>query len=156
MKALARSFVWWPQLDHDLENLVQSCEECQTFRHLPPVAPLQPWEWPQRPWARIHVDYAGPFLGKQFLILVDVHSEVKTVTNATSTVAIEHLRSIFATHGLPEMLVSDNGSVFTSAEFADFAKQNSIRHIVSSIPSSLQWLGREGSTDIQSLHEERN
>ena len=31
MKALARSFVWWPQLDSDLESLVQSCEECQRF-----------------------------------------------------------------------------------------------------------------------------
>lgn len=134
MKALARSFVWWPQLDSELENLVQSCEECQTFRHLPPVVPLQPWEWPQRPWARLHIDYAGPFLGKSFLILVDAHSkwiEVKTVTNVTSAVTIEHLRCIFATHGLPEMLVSDNGTVFTSAEFATFTKQNGIRHMKS-------------------------
>ena len=49
MKALTRSFVWWPQLDRDLENVVQSCEICLTYRHLPPMAPLQPWEWPQRP-----------------------------------------------------------------------------------------------------------
>ena len=35
MKALARSFVWWPQLDRELENVVQSCDVCQTFRHLP-------------------------------------------------------------------------------------------------------------------------
>ena len=46
MKALARSFMWWPQLDRDLENVVQDCEICQTYRHLPPTAPLQPWEWP--------------------------------------------------------------------------------------------------------------
>ena len=75
MKALARSFVWWPQLDSDLENVVKSCEICQTCCHLPPVAPLQPWEWPQKPWSRVHVDYAGPLLGRQFLILVDSHSK---------------------------------------------------------------------------------
>ena len=134
MKALARSFVWWPQLDSDLESLVQSCEECQRFQHLPPVTPLQPWEWPQRPWARVHIDYAGPFLGQNFLIVIDAHSkwlEVKTVTNVTSTITIEHLRSIFSTHGIPEMLVSDNGSVFTSAEFTDFVKNNGIRHVKS-------------------------
>ena len=51
MKALARSFVWWPQIDTDLEELVKSCEDCQSTQHLPPVAPLQPWEWPQKPWA---------------------------------------------------------------------------------------------------------
>ena len=62
MKALARSFVWWPQLDNDIEELVKNCEESQLSHHLPPVAPLHPWEWPQRPWARLHADYAGPFL----------------------------------------------------------------------------------------------
>ena len=132
MKALARSFVWWPQLDRDLENVVQDCEICQTYRHLPPTAPLQPWEWPQRPWARVHIDYAGPLLGRQFLILMDAHSkwiEIKSVTNPTSAATIEHLHSIFATHGLPEMLVSDNGSVFTSSEFEEFTKQNGIRHV---------------------------
>ena len=75
MKALACSFVWWPKLDSDIESSVKLCEECQMFQHLPPVAPLQPWEWPQRPWARVHVDYVGPFLGQQFLILVDAHSK---------------------------------------------------------------------------------
>ena len=63
---------------------------------------------------------------------MDAHSkwiEVKSVTNPTSAATIEHLRSIFATHGLPEMLVSDNGLVFTSSEFEDFTKQNGIRHV---------------------------
>ena len=132
MKALAQSFVWWPQLDRDLENVVQSCEICPRYRHLPPMAPLQSWEWPQRPRARVHIDYTGPLFGRQFLILVDAHSkwiEIKSVTNPTSAATIEHLRSIFATHGLPEMLVSDNGSAFTSSEFEGFTKQNGIRHV---------------------------
>ena len=63
---------------------------------------------------------------------MDAHSkwiEIKSVTNPTSAATIEHLHSIFATHGLPEMLVSDNGSVFTSSEFEEFTKQNGIRHV---------------------------
>ena len=132
MKALARSFVWWPQIDNDLEELVKNCDDCQSTRHLPPVAPLQPWEWPQRPWVRVHADNAGPFMNKYFLLLVDAHSkwiEVRPVNNATSTITIDQLRSIFATHGLPEMLVTDNGTVFTSDEFNRFTKQNGIRHV---------------------------
>ena len=96
------------------------------------MAPLQPWEWPQRPWVRVHADYAGPFMNKYFLLLVDAHSkwiEVRPVNNATSIITIDQLRSIFTTHGLPEMLVTDNGTVFTSDEFNRFTKQNGIRHV---------------------------
>ena len=35
----------------------------------------------------------------------------------------------FVTHGLPEMLVSDNGTAFASAEFREFTSRNAIRHI---------------------------
>ena len=134
MKNLARSYVWWPSIDQNIEDTVKTCVPCQRARHLPPPAPLQPWEWPGRPWARLHLDYAGPLLGHMFLILVDAHSkwmEVKAVKTATSTITIEHLRNMFATHGLPEMLVTDNASYFTSQEFQDFAKLNGIRHVTS-------------------------
>ena len=55
--------------------------------------------------------------------------EVLIVSSATSSITIEKLRSIFATHGLPESIVSDNGTVFTSAEFQQFTDTNGIRHI---------------------------
>ena len=117
MKSLARSFVWWPGLEKALEDKVRCCDQCQRSRHLPAVAPIQPWEWPARLWSRLHVDYAGPLMGHMFLVLVDAHSkwmEVKAVKAATSASTISQLRSIFATHGIPKLLVSDNGSVFTS------------------------------------------
>ena len=80
---------------------------------------------------RVHADYTGLFMNKYFPILVDSHSkwiEVQPVNNATSTVTIDQLRSICVTHGLPEMLVTGNSSVFTSDEFQ---KQNGIRHVKS-------------------------
>ncbi len=66
------------------------------------------------------------------LIVVDSHSkwiEVKVVKNATSLVTMEHFRTMFATHGLPEMLVTDNGTPFVSEEIELFYKQNGIRHV---------------------------
>lgn len=134
MKSLARSFVWWPGMDRALEEFVRQCEQCQRNRHLPAAVPIQPWEWPQRPWSRVHADYAGPFQGHMFLILVDAHSkwvEVKVVKNATSATTIEQFRSIFATHGLPELLVTDNGATFTSSECKEFLALNGIRHVTS-------------------------
>ena len=134
MKSLARSVVWWPGIDADLEGKVKDCHECQVNRKSPTPAPLHPWEWPARPWARIHVDHAGPFQGKLFLVVVDAHSkwlEVVPVSSTSSQTTIDALRSIFATHGLPELLVSDNGTSYTSVEFQTFIKRNGIRHVTS-------------------------
>lgn len=49
--------------------------------------------------------------------------------STTATATIKELRRLFATYGLPEHLVSDNEPQFTSAEFAEFMKVNSIKHI---------------------------
>ena len=75
MKSLARSYVWWPNMDGDLEAKVRTCSECQSNRPPPASALLHPWEWPQKPWSRLHLDYAGPFLNRMFLVLVDAHSK---------------------------------------------------------------------------------
>ena len=64
-------------------------------------------------------------------ILITGPTDEAHVKNATSSTTITALRSIFATHGIPELLVSDNGSVFTSAEFKCFTQQNGIRHATS-------------------------
>lgn len=40
----------------------------------PPTAFLHPWVWPSQPWARLHCDYAGPFLGHR-LVVMDAHSK---------------------------------------------------------------------------------
>ncbi|ETW98407.1 MAG: hypothetical protein ETSY2_42860, partial [Candidatus Entotheonella gemina] len=57
--------------------------------------------------------------------------EVHTVTSATSKVTTDKMRETFSTHGLPEILVTDNGTVFTSVEFETFLSRNGIRHITS-------------------------
>ncbi|KAJ8338235.1 hypothetical protein SKAU_G00372010 [Synaphobranchus kaupii] len=134
MKGLARSYVWWPGMDMEIEQEVQSCLACQETRKCPARAPLHPWEWPEVPWSRLHIDYAGPFQGKMFLVIVDVHSkwiDVYPTSSATSETTIEKLRQCFSTHGLPQMIVSDNGTCFTSAEFELFMQKNGIQHVTS-------------------------
>ena len=67
-----------------------------------------------------------------FLIVVDAHSkwmEVEIMNSATSQATIESLRTIFASFGLSKMMVTDNGTWFTSSEFQEFAQHNNIRHI---------------------------
>ncbi|CAK1578403.1 unnamed protein product [Parnassius mnemosyne] len=130
-KALARSYVWWPQLNHDIEVLVGECSKCLENRHMPPKTSCE-WITPTKPWSRINVDFAGPFQNKTFLIVVDAYSrwpEVFIVNNMTSGTVIRHLRNMFATHGLCETLVSDNGTAFVSTEMKIFLEANKIKHV---------------------------
>lgn len=169
MKALARSYMWWPCLDKDIEKTVQECTACQTVRQLPAAAPLHCWKWPTRVWQRIHIDFCEK--DKQyFLVLVDSHSkwlEVVPMATTTSAKTIEVLRSIFASYGLPEEVVSDNGPQFTSSEFKQFLRGNGIKQTlvpayhpasngaaersVQTVKSSLmkQVLADEGSVTLQ-------
>lgn len=82
----------------------------------------------------MHVDFAGPFFGAMWLILVDAYSswpEIVQVSKITTGETIKVLRSIFARMGLPEVLVSDNGPAFKSVEFQLFCENNGIRHVTS-------------------------
>jgi len=117
MKSLARMYVWWPGLKKDIEDMVHSCDECQLNQANPTVAPLNPWSWPSRPWTRLHIDYVGPFQNHYFLVIIDAHSkwiEALPASTPSTSVSIELLRPLFAQFGLPETIVSDNGSCFTS------------------------------------------
>ena len=132
MKALTRSHVWWSGIDKELESLVKSCPDCAVVKQSPAKAPLHPWSWPTRPWERIHIDFAGPFMNKSFLIVVDAYSkwaEVIEMSQTTAARTISALRQVFSSLGIPEQIVSDNGPQFISSEFAEFAKLNGIKHI---------------------------
>ena len=75
VKALARSYVWWSQIDSDFETEVRSCMKCQLNQNVPATAELHSWEWPTKPWSRLHNDHAGPFMGFYFFLVVDSHSK---------------------------------------------------------------------------------
>ena len=135
---------------------MKTCHPCQLHRNNPPPSPLIPWEFPQRPWKRVHADFAGPYEGKMFLILVDAFSKVTPMSTATSATTIDVLRAIFATHGLPEAFVTDNGPQFTSAEFKTFVEKNGIRHLRSApYHPATNGLAERSCTIVQKKHGEK-
>ncbi len=122
-------------MDATIEDRVKNCPVCQESRPSPAPAPLHPWEWPSQPWSRIYLDFAGPFLGHYFLVIVDAHSkwlDVHIMASITSSKTIEKHRIIFANHGLPHKVVLDNGPSFTSEEFREFLSGNGIVHVTTS------------------------
>lgn len=134
MKATARSYFWWPGLDEQITQWVNNCSICVSERPDPPKAKLIKWRTAEGPWDRIHIDFLGPFQGKEYLIITDAFTkfpEVFIMPKITTTETIERLRETFARYGLPNTIVSDNGPQLTSAEFKNFCGVNGIRHTTS-------------------------
>ncbi len=79
-----------------------------------------PTQFPERPWQRLGADLF--MLGnKTYLLVVDYYSryvEIAQLTPTRSTDVIVHIKSIFARHGVPETLVTDNGPQFSGHSFA--------------------------------------
>ena len=82
----------------------------------------------------MHLDCAGPIENRMSLVAVDSYSKwisAMVVRSATSNGTIEQLRMLFAENGLPETIVTDKATCFTSAEFGLFMAKNVIQHITS-------------------------
>ncbi|XP_058862566.1 uncharacterized protein K02A2.6-like [Acipenser ruthenus] len=153
MKVLARSYLWWPGLMADIERTVQSCRTCMVVRKMPAVAPLHPWKWPTRVWQRIHIDFAEKDK-EHFLVVIDSHSkwlEVFHMSTTTATRTIEVRRGLFASYGLPEEVVSDNGPQFISTEFEKCIKWNGIQQTL--VPAYHPASNRAAERSVQTLKQ---
>lgn len=131
-KATARSYAWWPRIDHDIEVMAKNCRECIETGPSPHKTPTQMWTTPETPWNRIHLDFAGPHAGQTFVIVVDSTTkwlEVERVRPPNSAEVIKTLRRLFVTFGIPDTMVPDNGTAFASQEMKDFCTRNGIKTI---------------------------
>ncbi|KAL0868798.1 hypothetical protein ABMA27_007164 [Loxostege sticticalis] len=132
---LARNLVYWPNMYSDIENFVSNCHICLTNRRSNSKEPLQPHEVKAIPWNKVGVDLFD-LNSDKYNIVVDYFSQyvelVKLIGGSTSQIVIGHLKSIFARHGIPNILISDNGPPFNSKEFSNFASDWQIQHITSS------------------------
>ncbi|UYV69283.1 K02A2.6-like [Cordylochernes scorpioides] len=105
----ARSSVWWPRISQEIGELVRNCPNCIEERYNP-----------QQPLFLI--SQAGH--GRKF-------PELALLEDQTTHSTIIHCKSIFARHGIPEEVRSDNGPQF-GLEFKKFAKEYGFHHITSS------------------------
>ena len=67
-----------------------------------------------------------------WLVVTDAHSkwlEVVVMNSTTAGTTVKVLRDLFACHGIPEQLVSDNGLQFITEEFRHFLLENGIKHL---------------------------
>jgi transposase InsO family protein len=131
-----RSGFYWPTAKSDAAELVQRCVACQYLskqQHLP-AQQLQtiPVTWPFVCWG---LDMIGPFKKAQgrythVLVAIDKFTkwiEFKPIASLTSAKVVKLIQDIIFRFGIPNSIITDLGSNFTSLEFFDFCEQKSIQ-----------------------------
>lgn len=135
-KAEARARLWFPGIDEAIEKMIGSCRVCIQLRPAPGRAPLAVWPHPDQPFQRIHIDFLGPINGLNYLVIVDARTkwvEAYNMKSTSSSAVISTLSEFISRFGLPQTLVSDNGTAFVSAEFNSFCVSNGIMHVTSPV-----------------------
>ncbi|XP_012940972.1 uncharacterized protein K02A2.6-like [Aplysia californica] len=131
-KQLLREKVWFPHIDRQVENTVKSCLACLSTIPEHHSEPQRMTPLPTKPWSEVSIDFCGPFpSGDYLLVVIDDYSrfpEVEILSSTSARATIPKLDSIFARHGVPHTVKSDNGPPFSSYEFKQFASQLGCKH----------------------------
>ena len=90
--------------------------------------------FPNRPWEKVGTDIFE-WRNSSYLLVIDYYSryiEVAKLSSMTSQNIVQHFKSIFACHGIPETVISDNGPQYSTALFKSFSEQYGFTHVTSS------------------------
>ena len=130
----AQQAVWWPHIGQDIKDYVSKCRFCLEKLPSQTKQPLLPSTLPERPFQRIAMDICE-YKNAHFLISVDYYSryiDISHLSNMTTKTVISKTKNLFAHHGIPETVITDNGPQFTSGEFQSFATDWNFKHVTTS------------------------
>ncbi|XP_028415017.1 uncharacterized protein K02A2.6-like [Dendronephthya gigantea] len=134
-KQRIRSKVWWPRVDCEVERRCKVCHGCQLVSQSPSPEPMKRTVLPKAPWLDVAADLLGPLPGGEYLfVVVDYYSryfEVDILKSILFSSIIDSLDRMFAMHGIPESMKTDNGPQFVSAQFKDYMRANNVKHVFS-------------------------
>lgn len=115
----------WKGMRNDVARYIRNCHTCQrsrTTRHKPSGV-LRPLAVPYQPWKSISMDFITGLPWSEghdaILVVVDRLTKMRHFVPCRTTTTSRDLSDLFLTnvfrlHGLPDEIVSDRGSQFTS------------------------------------------
>ncbi|KAE8276916.1 Retrovirus-related Pol polyprotein [Larimichthys crocea] len=133
-KRRARGAVYWPGINKDIEDMVGKCETCNKYQSKQAREPMMIPDLPTAAWEKVGTDLFH-CNGKDYLLVIDYYSnfpEIALLSNTTASTVIGHVKSIFARHGIPKTVVSDNGPCYNCKEWQQFANHYGFSHVTSS------------------------
>ena len=128
-----RQSVWWPRISTDLEELMKRCTKC-CKEQVQRSQPMTSSQLLHLPWQKVGTDFFE-WDKHNYVLVVDYYShyiEIARLSTESAQDVINKTKSIFARHGIPETVMSDNGPQYTSKAYENFAKEYQFNHLTSS------------------------
>ncbi|KAK3702077.1 hypothetical protein QZH41_014766 [Actinostola sp. cb2023] len=139
MEQRARAIVYWPGMSKDIQNTRERCADCHRNAPSQAATPPLPSQPPSTPFEAVFADFFD-YGGRHYLVIgdrlsgwVEVFGSTAGTDQGGSTGLVRHLRTFFATFGVPEELASDGGLEFTASHTENFLQLWGVRHRVSSV-----------------------
>ena len=137
-------YVSWPNTSKDIEKYIQSCKVCQLNKATKPhvKAPLQITDTQNQPWDKIYLDIVGPLdlteLGNKYILTCQDNLSKYVIAipmqNQTAEeVANKFVYEIILRYGIPNEILTDQGSQFLSLVFQNCCKLMKIKNIFASV-----------------------
>ena len=112
-----------------MKDFIKQCAQCQKST-TPPVELMMEIPFPNYPWERVAVDLFE-LKGTNYILVVDYFSrcvEVKSHSSTTAAIVVAALKTILSRHGVPTVLMIDNGPQFSCKEMAEFSELYGFHH----------------------------
>ena len=130
----ARDVIYWPQMNKQLEEACRQCAACNQCADMQREEPMMSYPIPDHPYQIVSSDVME-YEGQHYIVAVDHYSdyiEVQHIKDLTTKTTVKFFQNIFATHGIPLLLITDCGTNYASREFAEFATEHGLYHVTSS------------------------
>ncbi|KAL1489526.1 hypothetical protein ABEB36_013483 [Hypothenemus hampei] len=129
---------WFPNMKHYVETYISCCIPCILRKHPSGKKEgyLYPIPKPTQPFQVLHMDHLGPFpkstKGNLHVICaIDACTKflfLKPVKSTKTLLVTHFLDELNVTYGRPKVIITDQGSSFTSKTFAEYCRNHFIRH----------------------------
>ena len=154
-KSRARQSIFWPGMNSEIDDFVSRCSQFLTHRNQLQKETLIQHNVPEVPWTKVASDLFTLYC-HDYVIIADYTSkyiEIERLTDKSSQSVINKIKKIFARHGIPKELHTDNGPEYTAQSFKHFTEQWDFRHVTSSphFPQSNGFVERAIQTVKKSL-----
>lgn len=139
------SHYWFPCLKLRVKQYIENYIKCLTYSLASGKAEgeMEIIDKETTPFKTVHIDHFGPLEEtadgyKHILVVIDAYTKYVRLFAVKSTNAnevIASLESLFDNFGIPERIISDRGTAFSSNRFAELVAEKQIKHIMTAVAS---------------------